>query len=184
MKILTTQDGKPVVLGDGASLGESAFETIEGKLGHDKAFVREVDDRAVALAVRNAVAADEFMTTADYKRDLKFMVRSLVDVAEGTEVGVKVRGRGISLDIPKDAVESGPAAKVGDTVAIGANISPKALMNARGVVTALNGTKVTIKLTAGDRKRIERATGRKYGPTTAVPKSCVDVDDETLVVID
>jgi len=49
--------------------------------------------------------------------------------------------------------------KVGERVAIGPAAKPKVLVNAHGTAIAIDGKKVEVEIDAGDRDRLERATG-------------------------
>lgn len=120
-----------------------------------------------------------FSTSADAMREVRWINKALnaADAAVGTEVRLKDSGRGHSLDLPEAAPAEAYAPQVGDRIAIGPNITPKALMNARGEVLAVNGTRVKVRLTAGDLKRVKRATGKAFAAETSVPKVCIEKDE-------
>lgn len=115
---------------------------------------------------------------SDFMREIRWINKALTaeDVADGTEVRLKDSGRGHSLDLPATAEETYEP-QVGDRIAIGINITPKAMMNARGEVLAVNGTRVKVRLTAGDLKRVKRATGKNFAAETSIPKVCIEKDE-------
>jgi hypothetical protein len=52
--------------------------------------------------------------------------------------------------------------------------SPRAFMNAQARVLAVKGRRVEIELDAGDRDRIQRATGKEAARRPTVPLECVE----------
>jgi len=57
---------------------------------------------------------------------------------------------------------------------VGPTISPRTFLNARGRVVSIKGDKVQVELDAGDRDRIERATGKPERETIPFPLVCVE----------
>lgn len=173
MKVLTTDGGKVVL---SLPMSAAGFEKHTGDGTAEKGIVAEWPEGMVKRQFQVAAARpDNFLTTADYMRDARFIHKCLVDVPVGTEVGFTFRGSKVGLDIPKDARPEKVAAKAGDRIAINHTISPKALMNTHGTVVKVNGTKVVCELDEGDLKRVERATGKRFTNPCPVPKACVEV---------
>lgn len=170
MKVLTQGDGNILTLA--LNVFTAPGHTLDGKLvgldgetATDKGIVGEVAEPTVKRMVTAATKrpAYEYMEAKDFMRDLRFLNKALADVENGTEVGVIAKGRGVTLDIPQDAKPDYTAGlKVGAKVAVGPQISPKALMNAHGTVTKMNGKKAAVRIEDGDLDRIRRATGKRW----------------------
>jgi hypothetical protein len=200
MKVLTTADGRDIV---SFSLRHNgAFENYRTGDAVAEGIVADRPDAMVKRAITAALAerdkADDakyggesesglgrpyspdrnWATVADVMRDVRWIGKALarLDVAVGVKVGVKTTGRGSSLVLPEPTAAAYEP-KVGDRIAVGPMISPKALMNARGEVVAVNGTRATVRFNAGDLKRVQRATGKGFRPETTVPKSCLELDE-------
>lgn len=195
MKYLIAPNGSPLTF---PPLGGDTFVAFDGTR-HATGKVAETTEAylkreaAKALPSRERENADDFgvkidpnhpfnfCEVADLMRDMRWIAKALAreQVEVGAEgIGMKASGRGVSLSVPASAKPQVAAyiPKVGDRIAVGANISPKALMNARGEVTAVNGTKVTVRLSDGDRRRYEAATGKAMSATVNLPKVCVEAD--------
>lgn len=189
MKYLKAPNGSPLTF---PPLGGSKFMALDG-IEHETGEVAETTEawlkRAVAAALPKVTGAGpqpvdmehpfRFCEASEIMRDMRWINKALAreGVAAGASgVGMRESGRGVGLDIPEGArpAEAPYEPKVGDNIAVGANISPKAMMNARGVVTRVNGTRVAVTLDAGDIRRVERATGKKFAAETTLPKQCVE----------
>lgn len=202
MKVLTSTDGKLVSLPATVSGGTDHFEilTTEGTVpkgealtdgvrmvpfgGNDadpskvtkEGIVAEWPEQRVKQAVTAAAALSGWMEAKDFTRDLRFIAKALSNVEIGAKVGVKHTATTSRLLVPEAARPAAPDLKVGDRIAIGSNISPRALMNARGIVTAVNGTKVTVNLTEGDLRRVNASTSREVRNPIRIPKVCAEAD--------
>jgi hypothetical protein len=117
-----------------------------------------------------------FTEAKDLKRDVRWIAKRLVDVPDGTTVRLVTKGDSYGLDIPEDATpDRSEGLKVGSQVAIGPNVSPKAMMNARGKVKSIKGNRAVVELDEGDLNRIERSTGKKFRRETSMPLSTLEV---------
>lgn len=174
MKVLT-HNGKvacaPIMGGD-------KFELLNGEAVDGKCVVAEVPHGA---AERQAISGlkdkrREYVEKKDIMRDLRWQSKALADVAEGTEVGLILSGRGYRLDIPDDARPNRiEGIKQGAKVAVGPNISPKAWMNLHGTVEAIKGQRVMVKADEGDADRVKRATGKNVPAVVSMPLSSIEV---------
>lgn len=187
MKVLATQEqGALVVLHTPINwAGGAGFEGTDGK-PYAEGVVREVPDAAVRRVFEVALRRKEpenFAEKRDYTREMRYFAGALADVVEGTKVKLITTARGYRLDIPEGATPPKAAVAVGDTIAVDGNISPAALINARGVVVGMAGQKVKVNLTAGDLRRVQRKTGKAFKNPVALPKASVEKDDECLVEV-
>lgn len=181
MKVLTSPDGATLLtctaFTSGADLDGMKFIGLDAK-NYDNGVVAEVPDFAVKAQVASACKKPEWqwMEAKDFMRDIRFFVKASADVPVGTEAELDATGRGYRIKFP-DAVKVNRAEglAVGVSIAIGPAISPKAFMNARGKIVAVNGTKVTVEFDANDIDRINRSTGKTYKTTMNMPKTCVEV---------
>jgi hypothetical protein len=198
MKVLTSKSGSVLIFSTQTHGKFLALDATE----HDKGVVAEVADREVArqtgaalrgaqLAIAQAEAKAKpdaigvpfgtggpfaYLEQRDVKRDLTYIAKNVADVADGTEVGVLTRGRGMSLDIPQGALPNySEGLKVGSRVAVGPSITPKALINARGRVVTIKGARAGVEFDAADIDRVKRATGKPFANPVAMPTSCLEV---------
>lgn len=183
MKVLTAANGTILTFDP---MGADDFLGLDRKR-YAKGIVAERDDRNVAGLAKATIKPYDangerspdredpfaFCEAKDIMRDLRWIAKTLIDIADGVEVGLKFSGRSSALDIPKDAIPT-VEAQVGDAIVIGPAISPKALMNARGVVEKIVGDKVTCRMDAGDIKRITRATNKAWPQVIRVPLSTLE----------
>jgi hypothetical protein len=133
-------------------------------------------DDAVAMVPIDMEDPFRFTDAKDLKRDVRWIAKRLVDVPDGTTVGLVTKGDSYGLDIPEDATpDRSEGLEVGSQVAIGPNVSPKAMMNARGKVKSIKGSRAVVELDEGDLNRIERATGKKFRRETSMPLSTLEV---------
>lgn len=198
MKVLTNEAGSVLIFHTDCT---ARFLAMDGT-ACDKGIVAEIADRAVAIQIRDTltnvaakmkVAEQEagpnativpfgaggpfgYVELRDINRDIRFIAKCVADVADGAVVGVIAKARGLTLDIPKAAQPNRQdGLKVGAKIAVGPNVSPKAFINARGTVVAVNGTKATVEFDAGDIDRVNRATGKKFGIQTRMHKATLEV---------
>ena len=139
---------------------------------------RKTDPDARAIGIPFGTGGPfAYLERKDVLRDIRFITRAVMDVPEGTEVGVKPSGRnGVALDIPQTArKDRAEGIKKGSKVAVGPNIAPKTLMNAHGVVDSINGKSAMVTFDEGDIDRLNRATGRTHPLTMKMPKATLEV---------
>lgn len=196
MKVLTSPDGITLLT---FPLGGSEYQGLDTAT-YPKGIVAERPERAVKMAVEAAVQSGlgeptgdglgrsikqldgdthpfAFSETAELMRDMRWIAKRLIEVEDGTEIGLHVGARGYGLDMPAVAkVDRSAGVKVGDTIAVGMNISPKAMMNARGTIASVNGTKVSVNLTEGDLRRLRASTGKNFVNPVRLPKVCVEIE--------
>lgn len=173
MKVLT-HEGKVLSF---EYLGGSRFETLDGQTKFEVGIVTEMPDREVVKAVNAEVKGRDFITPKDVMKDVKWIAKTLGKtlVKDGAEIRCEAKGSSISLVIPEDAREDkAEGLEVGSIVAIGPNVSPKYLMNAHGIVTAING-RVTVELDEGDHDRILRASGKRWAREMDFHRGAVEV---------
>ncbi len=155
-------------------LGGSTLETLAGK-AVPHGIVAEADDKAVLDAVNACNRTDEFITGRELYKAATWMYKALGEYEDGSKIGLRVTGRGNALnDSEAKRVNRTEGLAKGDTVAVGPTISPGTYMNARGRVVAVKGDKVQVELDAGDRDRLERATGKPQRKTVPFPLVCVE----------
>lgn len=182
MKVLTSTDGTILTFPtftDGKIDGpeDAGFFGLDGK-GYTEAVVADIHDTLITMKVKVAVHLPiyKYSEAKDFMRDLRWIGKRLADVTDGTTITPAHTGRGYGLNVPKDATPNyTEGMTIGSVVAVGPGISPPALMNARGTVKAINGTKATIQFDAGDISRVNRKTGKNFGVTTNVPLSALEV---------
>jgi hypothetical protein len=134
------------------------------------------DDDTVTMVPIDMEDPFRFTEAKDLKRDVRWIAKRLVDVPDGTTVSLVTKGDSYGLDIPEDAKpDRSEGLKVGSHVAIGPNVSPKAMMNARGKVKSIKGNRAVVELDEGDLNRIERSTGKKFRRETSMPLSTLEV---------
>lgn len=175
MKVLRTKNGALVTI---PMLGGNEFQTLDGEIAGKTAVVDDIPQVAINTAITGAlkIKVNEYFERKDFNREFKFFAKVLADVAVDAEVGLLASGRGYRLDVPEDARPNRTEGLAkGAAVAIGPHISPKALMNARGVVESLNGTKATVLLDEGDLDRVNRATGKSFSNPVKFPKTALEV---------
>lgn len=155
----------------------NTLETLSGD-PVSKGLVTVVGDEALTSALHVALQAraDEFLSAKDLLKDLKWLHIGLGEYEAGSKVGLRPTQKGFALD-DSEAIRINRAQGLaqGDTIAIGPTLSPKTYMNARGRVVSMRGDKVTVKLDAGDRDRVERATGKEVAERIKVPLLCVEI---------
>jgi hypothetical protein len=78
------------------------------------------------------------------------------------------------LLIPDSARPVREAIREGDRVAFNGNVSPKALVNARGVVKTVTGERATVELEPADRRRVHAAMGKEVPESMPAPTSLLD----------
>ncbi len=159
-------------------LKDNEFERIDAKGGSQVGVVAEMSESAVRGLVNAAGGLeDNYMTPRSMMNDIRFIARSLLSVANGAEVRMHKRGDRISLEIPQEARAAKATVTVGARVVFNGRVSPKAAVNARGTVESIRGGKATVKLDAGDRRRLTEATGKDYREEMPVSVSILDVLD-------
>ena len=201
MKVLASSTGSALVFSQD---GHAKFIALTDRTEHTEGVVTEIPDIDVARQIRDALAHAKkeirdaegekvgehatmipygtggpfaYVEERDLLRDITFIRKNMHDVPEGTTVKVKVSGRGIALDIPKSALPNRQAGlKVGSRVAVGPNITPKALMNAHGtVVSGGAGARVKVEFDEGDLDRVNRATGKPFANPVSMHKATLEV---------
>lgn len=134
------------------------------------------DDDTVTMVPIDMEDPFRFTEAKDLKRDVRWIAKRLVDIPDGTTVGLVTQGSGYGLDIPEGArPDRSEGLKVGSQVAVGPNVTPKAMMNARGKVKSIKGSRAVVELDEGDLNRIERSTGKKFRRETSMPLSTLEV---------
>lgn len=179
MKILLTQGAEgatadtivvlPMALG-------RTFETLTGD-PVDNGFVGEADADTVTEALRAALTTrrDEFISAKDVLKDLRWLSKALVDCTLGSKVGMAVTPAGFKLNFSEATrIDRAENLAVGDPIAVGPNISPKAWMNVHGRVTAIRGDRVVVDLDPGDRDRLQRAIAKRVAAQATLPISSVE----------
>lgn len=194
MKVLTSPTGSVLVFDPNGSV---SFTALDGT-SHATGIVAEVLDREVSMQMAAALTAVKmqraeaqtdgvgvpygtggvfaYSERSDFLRDTRFITKCVADAKDGTIVTVKRSGRGLTLDVPKDALPNRQAGlAIGVRVAVGPNVSPKALMNAHGTVVSVNGVKADVEFDAGDIDRVNRATGKRFGTIVKMHKATLEV---------
>ena len=156
---------------------DDAFETLSGE-AVPHGFVAEADEGPLRAAI-NAGArerGDQFLTAKDLQKETQWMSKALAELEVGSKIGLTDKGGGtLTLDVSEaKKINRAEGLAVGDLVAIGPWISPKAIMNARGRVVSIEGDTVDIALDAGDRDRYERATGKPLSRQTTFHISTIE----------
>ncbi len=178
MKVLT-HDGVLVTLPFSLKgLRDSEFERIDGQGGSEVGIVTEQSEASVRRAVSGASDVEGcYSTPRQMMNDIRFIAGSLSAVEVGTEIRMEKNGDRIALVIPQHARPATATVTVGARVAFNGRTSPKTAVNARGTVESLKGNKATVKLDAGDRRRLTQATGRDYPESMRVAVVILDVID-------
>lgn len=189
MKILThPESGSPLVF---PPMGGDEFVSLNRETSKEGVVAERPDaivNRAVTVAVKSMKTDSEgnidlddpfaFSESKDLKRDLKWIGKRLVDVDNEATVSIQKTGRGYSLDIPDgSSPDRSEGIAVGTRVAVGPNISPKALMNAHGVVKSISGNRARVEVDKGDLDRVNRSTGKNYPSDTSFPLSSLEATD-------
>ncbi len=154
----------------------ATLETLSGD-AVAKGVVAEVDGKTVTSALEAGARArkDEFVTAIDLRKGVNWLHKALTVYELGSKIGLKPTPRGFTLDESEaKLINRAVGLANGDTIGVGPRISPKAFMNARGRVLSIKGDKVEVKLEAGDRDRIQRATGKELPEHTTFPLACVE----------
>jgi hypothetical protein len=183
MKVLTTQDGATIltfpcfVTGDDKPGDATGFYGLDGKAYAEGV----VTERPDAMVARATVAASkrpvfEYMEPREFMRDLRWIGKALAreDAADGTVVKARHTSRGYGLDVQAAKIDRAADLAVGDRIAVGPNITPKAMMNAHGVVKALGNGRVVCTIDAGDLDRVRRATGKRYAADLPLPRQSIE----------
>jgi hypothetical protein len=157
-------------------LGGNTLETLTGD-AVAKGVIAEVDQKTVTSALNAAARArkDEFVTTKDLQKDVKWLNKALGEYEIGSKIGLKSTSRGFTLDDSEaQRINRTEGLAEGDVIAVGPTVSPRTFMNARGRVLSINGDRVEVELDPGDRDRIQRATGKKVAEHPTFPLVCVE----------
>lgn len=177
MKVLVVKGG--ATAGDLLTLlygGAGDFERLaDGTAYEGKGVVAEVPDGQIKRVVAKAAERSKWMDAKDLNRDLKFIAKVCSEYENGTEVAAKGTSRGFQL-IPDEAgrIDRAENLAEGDIVAVGPTISPKAMMNARGIVVSVSGEKAEVEIEESDLDRIERAANKKFKNPVRLPKSVLE----------
>jgi hypothetical protein len=154
---------------------EDAFQRLDGKDTTVVGIVGELDERTVRQTAQEAASIEgNYESARDINKALDFISRALSDVIEGAEIRVECRGTKIRLVVPPEARTERPPIEAEDRVVFNGHVRPKTMLNARGTVESVSGRKATVKLDAGDRRRIIEATGMHYPESTTAPLDILD----------
>jgi len=154
---------------------EDAFQRLDGLGTVTVGIVGELDERAVRQKAHEAAAIEgNYESARDINKSLDFISRAVSDVIEGAEIRVECRGSKIRLVVPPEARAERPPIEAEDRVAFNGRVRPKTMLNAHGTVESVTGRKATVKLDAGDRRRITEATGKDYPESTTAPLDILD----------
>jgi hypothetical protein len=109
-------------------------------------------------------------------RDLRDLAEALVEFELDSQFCLKVKGDSYALDDSKATrIDLAERLTWEDRVVIGPSVTPKTFMNARGRVDYVNtDNTVGVELDAGDRDRIERATGEQVPMLIKFPRACIE----------
>lgn len=155
-------------------LNASTLETLAGEAA-PHGIVTEADDKAVLEAVNACDRTEQFILGRDLYKAAAWMYKALGQYENGSKIGLRLTGRGYALDDSQaNRVNRAEGLAKGDAVVVGPTISPRTFMNARGRVVSIKGDKVQVELDAGDRDRIERATGKPQRETIPFPLACIE----------
>lgn len=179
MKILVAKGDKPT--GNDIltiSYGSAPFERLINGEGYEgKAVTFDMPDSVVKAAAKDAAKIeDRWMEVKDFMRDLRWIDKVCAEYEDGTEATVRYTASKVQLTPDKAGRidRTGGGLNEGDVVAVGPSISPKALMNARGLVVSVNGTKAEVEFEAGDLDRVKRATGKNFVNPVKIAKVCLE----------
>jgi len=107
------------------------------------------------------VSADgDIVTPRQMMNDLRYIARVCVEILDGTQVTCESTDGAFKVIVPEDAKPAKEPVKEGDRVAINEKVKPKVWMNTHGTVEAIEDGYAIVKLDAGDRDRVTRATGQ------------------------
>lgn len=178
MKVLT-HDGVLVTLPFTLKgLKDNEFERIDGQGGSEVGTVTEMSEAGVRRLVNTAGdLEDAYATPRSLMNDIRFIARSLSVVEDGTEIRMQKSRDRIKLVIPAEAQAAKTPVTAGARVAFNGRVSPKAMLNARGTVESVGGGKATVKLDAGDRRRVTEATGKDYPESVRAAVEILDTID-------
>jgi hypothetical protein len=155
-------------------LDGKTLETLAGK-AVPHGIVAEADDKAVLDAVNACDRTEQFISGRDLYKAARWMYKALGEYENGSKMSLEQTDRGNTLDDSEaKRINRVEGLTKGDTIAVGPTISPRTFLNARGRVVSIKGDKVEVKLDAGDRDRIERATGNLERETIPFPLVCVE----------
>lgn len=178
MKVLTHEGVLVTLPFTLKGLKDNEFERIDGKGGSEVGTVTEVSEGTVRRLVRVAGhLKDNYMTSRSMMSDIRFIARSLSAVNDGTEIRMQKSGDRIKLVIPPEAQAAKAAVMAGARVAFNGRVSPKTMLNARGIVQSVQRGRATLKIDADDRRRITEATGKDFSESTTAPVEILDVLD-------
>jgi hypothetical protein len=178
MKVLTHEGVLVTLPFTLKGLKENEFERIDGKGASEVGTVTEMSEGAVRRLVSAAGEIKEnHSTPRTMMSDIRFIARSLSAVNDGTEIRMQKSGDRIKLAIPPEAQAAKAPVTTGARVAFNGRVRPKTMLNARGTVQSVRGGKATLKVDAGDRRRITEATGKDCSESTTAPVEILDVLD-------
>jgi hypothetical protein len=149
---------------------ETTFVTLSGEGVPRGGIVAEADYWIVVDAVNTAAKgrAAQTITAKKLLKQVKWMNRALCPYETGSKIGLHILSHGWTLDVSEaKPINRTEGFSEGDTIVVGPAISSMKLMNARGRVVSINSESALIELEAGDRERIERATGRRLPKHTS-----------------
>jgi hypothetical protein len=174
MKVLT-HEGVLLTLPTDVLDPEDAFDRLDGQGSAVVGVVGELEERTVRRTANEGAALESIKSTASYVlKDLQFISKALSGVADGAEVRVECRGGVARLVVPPGARSQRPPIVAGDRVAFNGRVTPEALLNARGTVESVEGGEAKVRLDAGDRRRLEEATGKDRSEFTEASVALLD----------
>jgi len=160
----------------------ASLETLSGETA-PHGFLAEVVNGTVVEAIEAGAKqrAGEFgFSIREMVKDLRDLADALVEFELGSKFSIKVTGDSWALDESEATrIDRAEGLTREDRVVIGASVTPKTYMNARGRVESIRpGNTVEVELDAGDRDRIERATGESVPRLIKFPYACIEKDAE------
>jgi hypothetical protein len=162
--LLTSTDATPtahtiLVLpqdGDGDS-----FETLSGE-SVEAGFVTEAENELLTEAVNGSARerAKQGINAKALAADIRWLHNKLAECEHGSKLGLILERGGYVLDDSEATrIDRAKGLKEGDRIAVGPAAKSNTLINAHGMVIAIDGKQVEVEIDAGDRDRLERATG-------------------------
>lgn len=105
---------------------EGTFDQLDADGTPAKGVVSTIEDGTLPGLVNAGAARENAMATpAELRRDLRFIHKALIDVAEGAEIGIEPTRSGYRLLVPEEVrVTHGPVA-AGNRCAFNAQVAPR-----------------------------------------------------------
>jgi hypothetical protein len=178
MKVLVTEVTDPIkpenILTFSYEAGAVFERIVTGEVFKGKGIIAEVGNASLAPLANRGAQREEFLEPGDFKSDLKFIDKVCANYKDGTEVEGEAKGGSYALHPDESGRIGGGDLAEGDLIAVGPAVSPKALMNAHGLIVSVNGTKCAVEFDEGDLDRVNRATGKHFKNPVKMPKSALE----------